>query len=80
MVYNILCVVDTCIFQALGVLPNEYVFGTLIGNAARSRSYEYLTTLLKKMLHLEVAPNSTVLEILETAASHKTSVSIRIKI
>ena len=27
--------------------PNEFVFGTLIGNAARQKKYEYLTALLK---------------------------------
>ena len=62
--------------QAHSVLPNEYVFGTLLGNAARSRSYEYLTSLLKKMLHLEVVPNSTILDILKAAAQHKPRVSI----
>ena len=27
--------------------PNEYVFGTLMGNAARLKKYEYLTALMK---------------------------------
>ena len=27
--------------------PNEYVFGTLMGNAARLKKYEYLTVLMK---------------------------------
>ena len=61
--------------QTCHVLPNEYVFGTLIGVAARSRSYEYLTTLIKKMLHLEVVPNDTILEILDAAATHTPNVS-----
>ena len=56
-------------------MPNEYVFGTLLGNAARGRSYEYLTVLLKKMVHHEVAPNDTILKILDSAAAHKTNVS-----
>ena len=60
------------------MVPNEYVFGTLIGNAARSRSYEYLTALLKKMLHFEMVPNDTILEILEAAALHKPNVSISV--
>ena len=64
-----------CLFlQSHHVVPNEYIFGTLVGNAARSRSYEYLTTLLKKMLHLEVVPNDTIIEILEAAAAHKPNV------
>lgn len=57
------------------MLPNEYVFGTLLGNAAKSRRYEYLTAVLKKMMHLEVAPNDVILEILETAAQHEHYVS-----
>ena len=57
------------------MLPNKYVLGTLLGNATRSRSYEYLTAVLKKMMHLEVAPNNAMLAILEAAAQHKPHVS-----
>lgn len=52
------------------MLPNDYVIGTLLGNAAGTRNYEYLTSLLKKMMHLEVVPNDTMLKKLEAAARH----------
>lgn len=57
------------------MLPSDYVIGTLLSNAVGSRNYEYLTALLKKMMHLEVAPNDTMLKKLETAAQHKPRVS-----
>ena len=61
-------------------MPNEYVFGTLIGNAARGMSYEYLTVLLKKMVHHEVAPNDTILKILDSAAAHKPNASSTVEV
>lgn len=62
-------------WQAAEIVPNEFVFGTLIGNALRNRSYEYVTSLLKKMRHFEVLPNETIMETLETAASRKPKVT-----
>lgn len=35
--------------QAAGQVPNEYIYGTLLSNAARSRNYECLTHILKVM-------------------------------
>ena len=60
--------------QTAGLVPNEYVFGTLIGVALRNRRYEYLTTLLKKMRHFEVVPSEPIIEMLETAANSKPKV------
>ena len=57
------------------MVPNDFVFGTLIGNALRNRSYEYVTSLLKKMRHFEVLPNETIMEMLEAAASRKPKVT-----
>ena len=60
--------------QTAGLIPNEYVFGTLISGALRNRRYEYLTTLLKKMRHLEVLPSEPIIEMLETAANSRPKV------
>jgi acyl CoA:acetate/3-ketoacid CoA transferase alpha subunit len=57
------------------VVPNDYVIGTLLGNAAGTKNYEYLTALLKKMMHLELVPNDTMLKKLEAAAQHTPRVS-----
>ena len=57
------------------MLPNEYVIGTLLGNAVGSRNYEYITALLKKMMHLELVPNNTMLKKLDAAAQHTPRVS-----
>lgn len=51
------------------------VLGTLIGHAVRDHSYEYLTALVRKMMHLETTPNATMLEMLDTAASRHYNVS-----
>lgn len=59
--------------EANGVRPNEFVLGTLVGNAAKHREYEYLTALLKVMKHKEVIPNTTILQMLERAANNAPS-------
>ncbi len=55
--------------------PGHMVLGTLIGHAVRDHSYEYLTALVRKMMHLETTPNATMLEMLDTAASRHYNVS-----
>lgn len=54
--------------------PNEYVMGTLIGPAVRDRSYEYLTSLVRMMMHSGLKPNATILKMLETASFHNPKV------
>ncbi len=60
--------------QAVDLVPNEHVFETLIGNAARSRNFVYLTALIKKMRHFEVLPSNSLIETLDTAANQKPKV------
>ena len=48
--------------------------GTLIGKAVRGHSYEYLTSLLRVMMHVELEPNDTILEMLDYAASREAKV------
>ena len=48
--------------------PNHQVMGTLIGHAVRDHSYEYLTALIRMMMHQEMTPNDTILHMLDTAA------------
>lgn len=41
----------------------------------RDHNYEYLTSLVRIMMHLNFVPNSTIIEMLDAAAAHKTKVS-----
>ena len=62
----LLQVVELCFVYALrqvdGVQPNHQVMGTLIGHAVRDHSYEYLTSLIRMMMHQEMTPNDTILQ------------------
>ena len=51
--------------------PNHQVMGTLIGHAVRDHSYEYLTALIRMMMHQEMTPNDTILHMLDTAKSEE---------
>ena len=48
--------------------------GTLIGHGVRDHNYEYLTSLIRAMMHIKFTPNQTILNMLETAASRKVKV------
>jgi len=50
--------------------------GTLIGHAVRDHSYEYLTHLIRIMMHLRTQPNEVILNMLEMAASREAKVRL----